>query len=83
MKNKRILTAAQIRCFEVLSLDQDTHKQTLMIALNFHSNMLAQLMEKERVLWKELHEIYSLDANKRYKVKSIGGDMRLVEIEDK
>lgn len=77
-----ILTASQVKTIDEVTLDKRTIKATFEIAMQYHANLLNELIKKEREWWGEATEIYNLDPSKQYKVCHKETPVRILEVKD-
>jgi hypothetical protein len=67
------LTAEEIYEIENISNDKAGARSALRVALNFHSNVTAVILNKERKWWKTIMRLYNLDPTKPYMVDTMLG----------
>ena len=61
MKKTYSVTPRQIAELDEIARDRSSAKTTLEIALQYHSNILNRIVEKEKKWWDEIIAIHELD----------------------
>lgn len=73
------LTAAQAQHFDEIRFDKQATNNTLHIALQYHSNKIAEINADEKTLWEELSVVHGFDLHSSLEVKKIDGAVYVVE----
>jgi len=65
-----LLTAAQIKAIDEISLDKRVNDKTLEIALRHHSNTLNAIIKLDKAWWHDIQEVYALDKTTNWTIKN-------------
>jgi len=76
------LTPEQINRMDELISDKRAAKESLEVAINYHSNKLALLAKNAKKFWDEMELIYTLDPDITYKVTNRNGIATIVPVDD-